>query len=53
MSLTVSTSIPRTGSTEGGAPFFSVKVGGSAPLPLKVRGPKLREYREYPIAITA
>ena len=40
MSLTVSTSIPRTGSTGGGAPFLSAKVGGVSPLPLKVGGPK-------------
>ena len=31
MSLTVSTSIPRTGSTGGGAPFLSAKVGGGQP----------------------
>ena len=34
MSLTVSTGIPRTGSTGGGAPFLSAKVGGLSPLPL-------------------
>ena len=28
MSLTMSTSIPRTGSIGGGAPLLSVKVGG-------------------------
>ena len=45
MSLMVSTSILRTGSTEGAAPFLYVKVGGSVPPPpppppLKVGGPK-------------
>ena len=38
MSLTVSTSIPRTRSIGGGAPLLSVKVGGLSPLPLKVGG---------------
>ena len=43
MSLTVSTSILRTGSigAGGGAPLLSVKVGWLSPLPLKVGGPKL------------
>ena len=31
MSLMVSTSIPRTGSTWGAAPFLYVKVGGLSP----------------------
>ena len=41
MSLTVSTSIPCTGSigAGGGALLLSVKVGGLSPLPLKVGGP--------------
>ena len=39
MSLTMSTSIPRTGSIGGGAPLLSVKVGGLSPRPLKVGGP--------------
>ena len=38
MSLTVSSGMPRTGSTGGGAPFLSAKVGGLSPLPLKVGG---------------
>ena len=38
MSLTVSTSIPRTGSTGGGAPFLSVKVGGLSPPAFESEG---------------
>ena len=40
MSLTVSTSIPRTGSIGGGAPLLSVKVGGAQPPAFESGGSK-------------